>query len=270
MRSAQSCRPPVRLLLVADDTCRCVQVDPPSVDVATITGSGTAWPFSWLRNATLQAYTRPKNGLVAALSAHTASLSENSAEFWRLTITGGIHALLCPAIAPARSSVRETAMASNPLNALAPGKFSAAGRPRAERERRVTVADQPGLEVAGYRADRAGLAGAGAGRKAAVCGLGPGGTAAGGEVHPGKPDAGCERAGAARAGCKVNLVVGPRHGDLGVQRVDGDRRLVLLVLRERAARAAGRYQDTADLGRCQRRRQRHDHRCNDCGEQATP
>jgi hypothetical protein len=32
-------------------------------------------------------------------------------------MTGGSHAALLPAAAPARSSVRETAIASNPLNA---------------------------------------------------------------------------------------------------------------------------------------------------------
>ena len=97
VRSAQNCRPPVTMLLVAADTCRCVQVEPPSVEVATITGSGAELPvLPTLRKATLQAYTWPKNGLVAALSAQTASLSENSAEFCRLTITGATHALLCP------------------------------------------------------------------------------------------------------------------------------------------------------------------------------
>jgi hypothetical protein len=59
----------------------------------------------------------PKNGLVAALSAHSCSLSLNVAELCLETITGFIHASLLPAAAPATSSVRDTAMAPLPLNA---------------------------------------------------------------------------------------------------------------------------------------------------------
>jgi hypothetical protein len=63
----------------------------------------------------------PKCGLVAALSAHTCSLSAKSAEFCLLAITGALHAALLPAAAASRLSVWETAMASKPLNGAAPG-----------------------------------------------------------------------------------------------------------------------------------------------------
>ena len=63
----------------------------------------------------------PKNGLDAALSAHTCSLSENSAEVWRLAITGSLHAALLPVAAAAASSVWDTAIASAPLNGAVPG-----------------------------------------------------------------------------------------------------------------------------------------------------
>ena len=59
----------------------------------------------------------PKNGELETLSAQIPSLSENSAAFWRLTMTGFDQAELMPAAALVRSSVCETAMASNPLNA---------------------------------------------------------------------------------------------------------------------------------------------------------
>jgi hypothetical protein len=63
----------------------------------------------------------PKNGLDSALSAQTCSLSENSAEVWRLAMTGALHAPLLPAAAAATSSVCETAIASAPLNGAVPG-----------------------------------------------------------------------------------------------------------------------------------------------------
>src|SRR6266542_2031304 len=61
-------------------------------------------------------YTLPKKGLDSALSAHTCSWSENSAAFCFDTITGSIQAFASPAAAACGSSVRDTAMASNPLN----------------------------------------------------------------------------------------------------------------------------------------------------------
>jgi len=59
----------------------------------------------------------PKNGLVEALSAQICSLSENWALLWRLAMTGPLQASLRPAAASATSSLRETAIASAPLNA---------------------------------------------------------------------------------------------------------------------------------------------------------
>src|SRR5262249_19965472 len=83
-------------------------------------GLGSALPFSCPRNAARQAYTLPKNGLEAALSAQICSWSENCAEFCLDAMTGGIQALAFPAAAARTSSVRDTAMASNPLN-VSPG-----------------------------------------------------------------------------------------------------------------------------------------------------
>ena len=91
-------------------------MSPPSVDRATTAGSGKP-PRPTLRNATLQTYTLPKNGLEAALSAQMVSLSEKSAEFCLETITGCSQAFLSPAAAATGSSVRDTAIASKPLNA---------------------------------------------------------------------------------------------------------------------------------------------------------
>jgi hypothetical protein len=67
----------------------------------------------------------PKCGLDSALSAHNCSLSLNSASFWRVTTTGSIQASLSPAMAPAMSSVRDTAIAPAPAKPAPPGKFVA-------------------------------------------------------------------------------------------------------------------------------------------------
>ena len=66
----------------------------------------------------------PKNGLLSALSAQTWDLSENVVFDCRDMTTGGIQALLVPFAAARTSSVRDTAIASNPLKAGAVvGKF---------------------------------------------------------------------------------------------------------------------------------------------------
>jgi hypothetical protein len=114
---AHPCRPPVCPLFVAADSWVVVQLSPPSVERWNITGSG---PAPLLRKLTLQTYTLPKNRLLAALSAHSCSLSLNVAELCLDTITGSIHALAPstpPAAAAATSSVRDTAMDPVPLNA---------------------------------------------------------------------------------------------------------------------------------------------------------
>jgi hypothetical protein len=48
-------------------------------------------------------------------------LSANSPPFCLLAITGSSQALLAPATAPAMSSVRDTAIASKPLNGVVSG-----------------------------------------------------------------------------------------------------------------------------------------------------
>src|SRR5438093_1890649 len=78
-------------LLLAEVTCFCVQVPPPSVEVATMRGWGAALPPLRLRNDAKQTYTLPKNGLLAALSAQICSLSLNVVDDCLLTITGSIH-----------------------------------------------------------------------------------------------------------------------------------------------------------------------------------
>jgi hypothetical protein len=62
----------------------------------------------------------PKNALEAALSAQICSLSEKVAELCLLAITGGIQAFSLPAAADRTLSVRDTAIASNPLKAGSP------------------------------------------------------------------------------------------------------------------------------------------------------
>jgi hypothetical protein len=59
----------------------------------------------------------PKNRLLAALSTQIWDLSENVVFDCRDTITGGIQALFVPAAAACTLSVRDTAIASKPLNA---------------------------------------------------------------------------------------------------------------------------------------------------------
>ena len=78
---------------------------------------GNALPCELLRNDAQHVYTLPKNGLLAALSAQICSLSENVVFDCRDTITGGVQALLVPAAAACTLSVRDTAIASKPLNA---------------------------------------------------------------------------------------------------------------------------------------------------------
>ncbi len=117
MRIAHPWRPPVCALFVAGVSWREAHVLPPSVLRANSTGSLPAVP----RKPTLHTYTFPKNGLDEALSAQICSLSLNSAPFCLVTITGGIHAAfpaVPPAAAAATLSVRDTAIAASPLNAL--------------------------------------------------------------------------------------------------------------------------------------------------------
>src|SRR5215217_2524619 len=97
------------------------QVSPPSVDLAT----SRVWALEpALGPPTYRAkhtYTLPKNSLLSALSAQICSLSANAAALWLPVITTGrIHAAFpaAPAAAAATaSSVRETPIASTPLNA---------------------------------------------------------------------------------------------------------------------------------------------------------
>ncbi len=65
------------------------------------------------------------------------------------------------------------------------------------------------------------------------------------KVDPGQADAGGKRTSsriACVAGLEVDLVVRPRREHAGIRGIDRDRRLVLLVLRERRRRAADRHQ----------------------------
>src|SRR6266540_3733931 len=97
-----------------------VQESPPSVDRAR----SNVWAFdpalgppTYLAK---QTYTFPKKPLPAALSAQTCSLSANAAALLLPgMVTGAIQAAFpaaLPAAAVAASSVRETPMASTPLN----------------------------------------------------------------------------------------------------------------------------------------------------------
>jgi hypothetical protein len=70
----------------------------------------------------------PKKGLDSALSAHTCSLSANSAEFCLLTMTGACQlawSATVAAVSPvdAGPSMRDTAIASKPLKPCRPGKL---------------------------------------------------------------------------------------------------------------------------------------------------
>src|SRR5438445_6282317 len=106
-------------LLAAAPTAFSVQVLPPSVETATRSCAGAARPlFSWPWNLAQQMYTLPKNGLDEALSAQICDLSEKVVCDCCETSTGGIHAFLSLAAAAATLSVRDTAIASNPLKAV--------------------------------------------------------------------------------------------------------------------------------------------------------
>src|SRR6516165_3454469 len=98
---AQPCRPPVWALLVAGLSWRWRQVLPPSVEEFSTTGSGLELVP---RKATLHRYTLPKNRLEDALSAQMSSLSDSSAAFCLLAITGSIQAPCTPAAAARGSS----------------------------------------------------------------------------------------------------------------------------------------------------------------------
>src|SRR5213592_1529856 len=115
-------KPCLRLkgVLVALVTCFCDHVSPPSVEVATISGCGAAKPDPWLRNEAQQMYTWPKKGLLAALSAQICSLSLNVVDDCRDAMTGAFQLLWSATIAGVKAeapSMRETAIASSPLNA---------------------------------------------------------------------------------------------------------------------------------------------------------
>jgi hypothetical protein len=69
-----------------------------------------------LRNSAQQTYTFPKKELDEALSAQICSLSAKVVEDCLETMTGSFQAFASPPAAAATSSVRETAIASNPLN----------------------------------------------------------------------------------------------------------------------------------------------------------
>src|SRR5512132_4058122 len=97
-----------------------VQVSPPSSDVATSSvcaADPTLGPPTYLAK---QTYALPKKSLVSALSAQICSLSANPAALLLpVMVTGGFHAAMPaapPAAAAAASSVRETPIASTPLN----------------------------------------------------------------------------------------------------------------------------------------------------------
>src|SRR5215211_3886263 len=97
-------------MLCAGLTCLVVHVSPPFLDTDTNIGAA---PAPW--NLAKHTYTLPKNRLEEALSAQICSLSANVAELCLLTITGCRQTASLPAAALWGSSVRETAMASNPL-----------------------------------------------------------------------------------------------------------------------------------------------------------
>src|SRR5919109_318009 len=94
-------------LSVAGLTCLTSQVSPPSPELATFSGVGSACPWLSLRKSAQQTYTLPKNLLEAALSAQTCSLSEKVVCDCGDTSVG---ALQCAPL----SSVRDTAMPSKP------------------------------------------------------------------------------------------------------------------------------------------------------------
>ena len=102
-------------LLAAAVTWCTSQVVPPSWETPTFRGAGAALPFSWPTKLAQHTYTEPKNGLREALSAQICSLSENVVLDCLEMTTGGIQALLTPAVAAATLSVRDTAIASKPL-----------------------------------------------------------------------------------------------------------------------------------------------------------
>src|SRR5215470_4555466 len=112
-------------LLAAAEIWSCVHVLPPSWETATWSAAGAALPFAWPWNIAQQMYTLPKKGLDAALSAQTWDLSEKVVFDCLDTTTGGIHELLSLILLEVGLSMRETAIASNPLKLPPVGKFEA-------------------------------------------------------------------------------------------------------------------------------------------------
>src|SRR6516165_3440564 len=110
-------------LLAAAEIWCCVQVLPPSGETATWSAAGRELPFSWPWNFVQHMYTLPKKGLDAALSAQIWDLSEKVVFDCLDTTTGVIHELFFEMPSVVGLSMRETAIASNPLNAPPVGKF---------------------------------------------------------------------------------------------------------------------------------------------------
>ena len=119
-------------LFVASVTCLSAQVSPPSVDRATISGVGAAFPPLRLRNEAQHTYALPKNGLTSSWSTQICSLSLKVVEDCLLATTGAIQ-LSCSAttsgavssFTEAGRSRRETPNATYPLNVAVPGKWLA-------------------------------------------------------------------------------------------------------------------------------------------------
>src|SRR6266851_1581578 len=113
-------------LLAAAEIWCCVHVVPPSWETATWSAAGAAKGLtSWPWNFAQQMYTLPKKGLDAALSAQICDLSEKVVFDCLETTTGFIHELFLRMLLEVGLSMRETAMASNPLKPPAAGKFEA-------------------------------------------------------------------------------------------------------------------------------------------------
>ena len=108
-------------LFAAAPICWTLHVSPPSCETPTWSGAGAALGLSSCpRKAAQHTYTVPKNALEEALSAQTCSLSEKVVDDCFEMTTGGFQAAFPaapPVAATAALSVRETAIASKPLNA---------------------------------------------------------------------------------------------------------------------------------------------------------
>ena len=297
-------RPPVWVLLVAAVSCRVLQVSPPSVERANRTGSDPAVPRKPDVAHVDVAEVRARFGVVGpelllvAEQRRVLPGDDDRVHPCCVAACDGARDVVSAGDGD-RSGTTEALAAGHVggdvgvVQALAvrPGEVTVAVGDRSEDQFGITVGDEVVLKVVRKRSDRTirvrHAAGVGRrrnpgcevglpqaarrhpSREPGVRRLRPGPSRVGGELNPRNPHTWRERAGAVVAGVarlQVDVVVGSGGQNRRVDRVDGEPRLVLLVLGEERVVAAH-----GDLGGAAGRErggggQPLDENCRECRE----